>query len=54
MNFLEFDCYIMDMAEGITDHTRLTLFSDRLHQHIEIALQDYASDHDITDYEPNY
>lgn len=54
MNWLEFECMIMDCAEEEkrNDKKSLEFFAEQLHHHIEIALMDYADDNDIDDYEP--
>lgn len=56
MTWIEFELIIMDWAEDekLEDTRELELFADDLHQHIEIALSDYADDNDIEDYEPSY
>lgn len=56
MDWLDFECMIADWAENDErkDSKSLEFFADHLHQHIEIALMDYALDNDIDDYEPSY
>lgn len=56
MNWLEFELMIMDSIEesGLRDPEKIRDFSDDLHQHIEIAVQDYCYDLGIEDYEPIY
>lgn len=56
MNWIEFECMIMDWAEedDHNDKKSLESFADHLHQHVEIALQDYADESEIYDYEPSY
>ena len=53
---LEFEILIDDMCEReeIESAEDLEKFADNLHNIIENALRDYASDHDIEDYEPCY
>ena len=53
--WLNFECSIMDMAEGIDNPTELEELADNLHQHIENALIDYADDNGFgDDYSPCY
>ena len=56
MTDIEFERIIIDWAkeEKRKDKTSLEFFADYLHQHIEIALIDYAGDNDIYDYESSY
>ena len=53
---LEFEILIDDMCEReeIESAEDLEKFADNLHNIIENALRDYASDHDIEDYESCY
>ena len=52
----DFEIYIMDLAEAhdIKTKEELEFFADRLHEHLETAIQDYAMDEDIEDYDPCY
>ena len=57
MNWISFECGIMDIvnAAKIDNADDLQKFADNLHQHIEIALQDFAYDSGFgDDYEPSY
>lgn len=56
MDWLGFECTVMDLAdeEKIENSEQLQYFADLLHQHIEIAMSDYASDHDFEEYEQMY
>lgn len=56
MNYIEFELAIMDMIDEqkIKDADTLRDFSDRLHQSLEMAVEDYASDEGIEDYIPVY
>ena len=57
MSTLEFECLVMDMCaeEGISDPESLRRFSDTLHQSLEMAIEDYASDEGFgDDYSPVY
>ena len=56
MNWLEFECMIMDLCDenNIKTTEGLQRLSEFFHEHIEIALMDYAYDNKIEDYEPNY
>lgn len=53
MNWIEFECLIMDIAEaeGCDNSKSLTNLSQKLHDHLENALLDYATDNGIEDYE---
>lgn len=55
-NELEVEIYVADLAERSSIKTKeeLEMFSERLHQTIENALMDYASDENIEDYEPQF
>lgn len=56
-DWLGFEVMIMDMAEQekIDNAKDLQEFADELHNHIEVALQDYAEDTGFRDdYEPSY
>lgn len=55
-NELKIEIYVMELAEqrGIKTKIELEAFSERLHQIIENALMDYASDENIEDYEPQF
>ena len=50
------EIFIGDFAESvdIKTATELETFSDAVHRHIEYALGDFADDHSITDYDPQY
>lgn len=57
MEWLRFEIMIMDLAEelNIKDADSLSDFSAALHEHIEIALQDYADDTGFgEDYMPQF
>lgn len=56
MNYIEFELTIMDMIyeQKIKDADTLRDFSDELHQSLEMAVEDYASDEGIEDYIPVY
>ena len=53
---IDFELYVMDLAydQHIKDPEKLREFSDELHQHLELAIEDYARDEGIDDYEPVY
>ena len=53
-NILRIEIYVMELAEqrGIKTKVELEAFSNHLHEIIENALMDYASDENIEDYEP--
>ena len=55
-NFLEFELFVMDLAadQKIQDPDELRDFSDRLHQSLELAIEDYALDMGMDNYEPVY
>lgn len=54
--FAEFELYIMDLAElhEIKTKDDMEWFSDKLHQEIELALEEYAEYAGVVDYEPSY
>ena len=55
--WLRFEIMIMDIVEelNINDADSLSDFSTDIHEHIEIALQDYADDMGFgEDYEPQF
>lgn len=56
MNWLNFEIAIMDCIynEHITNADKLRSFSDELHQHLELAVEDYVQDNRIKDYIPVY
>lgn len=56
MNNIEFELIVMDMIDeqNIKDADKLRDFSDRLHQSLEMAVEDYASDEGIKNYIPVY
>lgn len=51
-----FELSVMDIAEACEVKTKgdLEWFSATLHEHLEMAMEDYATDEDIGDYEPQY
>lgn len=49
---LEFFVYDEAEHEGLKTAHEIEMFSEALHNHIEIALQDYTSDLGIEDYSP--
>lgn len=53
---IEFELGAMDFAESCEVKTKddLEWFSATLHEHLETAMQDYAMDEKIEDYEPQY
>lgn len=53
---IEFELAAMDFAEAYEVKTKddLEWFSATLHEHLETAMQDYAMDLEIEDYEPQY
>lgn len=56
---IEFELYVMDLCDRQkpTSCKDLEFLSDELHQHIEIAIEDYIEDSstlDIEDYTANY
>ena len=53
---IEFELAAMDFAEACEIKTKddLEWFSATLHEHLETAMQDYAMDEEIEDYEPQY
>lgn len=54
-DFIEFELLVYEMIpEGIKDVEDLQNFADDLHQHLEVAVEDYARDGGIEDYIPVY
>lgn len=55
-DWLNFEIYIGDLLEeqNIRDADKLGKFSDELHQQLEMAVEDYANDTGIEDYDPVY
>lgn len=54
---LSFELYVMDLCEEIkpTRAEDLSIISDELHQHIEIAIEDYISSEGLEgEYESQY
>lgn len=53
---IEFELAAMDFAEAYEVKTKddLEWLSATLHEHLETAMQDYAMDEEIEDYEPQY
>jgi len=56
MNWLEFELMIMDMVEDLStkDAEKIRDFADNLHQHMELAIEDWCYDNGIEDYNPVY
>ena len=56
MSLIEFELAAMDMAEVLEVKTKddLEWLSAKLHEHLEIAMEEYAMDGEIEDYEPQY
>lgn len=56
MTLIDFECMIMDLAEnlGVKNKDDLEYLSATLHEHLETAMEDYAMDGEIEDYEPQY
>ena len=54
--YIEFELVVMDFAEAHEVKTKddLEQLSAELHEHLEIAMQDYAMDYEIEDYDPQY
>lgn len=54
--WIEFELVCMDLMEALEVKTRddLEWLSCTLHEHLEIAAQDYAMDEGIEDYEAQY
>ena len=54
--WIEFELVAMDFAEAceVKSKDDLEWFSAMLHEHLETAMQDYAMDEGIEDYEPSY
>lgn len=55
-DWLNFEIYIGGLIESekIKDAETLRRFSDSMHQQMELAVQDYADDEGIEDYDPVY
>ena len=55
-NELDVEMYIMGLAEQNNIKTKedLEMFSENIHQIIENALMEYASDENIEDYNPQF
>lgn len=55
-SLVQFELAVMDFAESYEVKTKASLewFSVTLHEHLEIAMQDYAMDEGIEDYDPQY
>ena len=53
---LNFEIYVGDLCDeaNIKTEKELTKFSEDLHQLVENAIRDYASDNDIEDYCPMF
>lgn len=53
---IHFELLVMDIAEACEVKTKgdLEWFSATLHEHLENAIEDYAMDNDIEDYEVQY
>lgn len=53
---IKFELVVMDFAEGHEVKTKKDLewLSNTLHEHLEIAMQDYAMDEEIEEYDPQY
>lgn len=51
---LNFELYVMDLAEDCKTATDFENLSNELHESIENALQDMCMDNHITDYSPSY
>ena len=56
MNLLEFELFVEDFAAEFAVETKedLEWFSSLLHNHLENAISDRATDLGIEDYEPQY
>lgn len=56
ITLIDFECMIMDLAEKLEAKNKddLEYLSATLHEHLEIAMEDYAMDEEIEDYEPQY
>lgn len=55
-DIIQFELVAMDFAGACEVGTKddLEWFSATLHEHLETAMQDYATDLEIEDYEPQY
>jgi len=56
---LSLELYIMELCEALKPKSceDLEVFADQIHQHVEIAIEDFISDSEnlnIDDYEPRY
>lgn len=51
-----FECYVMDLAEALEAKEKddIEWLTATLHEHLEAAMEDYASDEGIEDYECQY
>ena len=61
MDWIRFELIIMDMLadEGFSeereiDPEEIRVFSDEIHQHVELAVEDYCRDIGVEDYVPVY
>ena len=56
ITLIDFECVIMDLAENLEVKNKddLEYLSATLHEHLETAIEDYAMDEEIEDYEPKY
>ena len=55
-SLIQFELAVMGFAEACEVKTKddLEWFSATLHEHLETAMQDYAMDEEIEDYDPQY
>ena len=55
-DWLRFELYVMDLLDKaqIRDSKQLMKFADNAHQQLELAIEDYANDEGIEDYDPVY
>lgn len=55
-DLIQFELVAMDFAEACEVKTKddLEWFSATLHEHLETAIQDYAMDGGIEDYDPQF
>lgn len=51
---LNFELFVMDLAEGCKTKEDYEKLSEELHESIEYAIQDLCMDDGIEDYEPSY
>lgn len=56
IQLIEFELAAMDLAEAleVKNADDLEWLSATLHEHLETAMEDYAMDGEIEDYEPQY